>query len=208
MVAHRTDPTDHHPKGRLPAIERRHQLLTTARIVLADHGYHGTTMADIATEADVTKPVLYQHFASKHDLYRAVLASAANSLEQTVLASLEAATSTREQLDFGVRAFTRFFSDDPISFRLLFDGGVRQDSEWEDIVRSVESTIFDGLATLIDVPTIPFASRQALAHGIIGMAEAMIRFSQRNPELSIEDLTQNMVSLVWAGLRSFAPKEP
>ena len=55
--------------NRLPAAERRKQLLDVAMTVFADSGYHGASMNDVASTAGVTKPVLYQHFHSKQDLY-------------------------------------------------------------------------------------------------------------------------------------------
>ena len=51
--------------GRLPAAERRDQLLVVALDVFASQGFHATSMNDIAAAAGVTKPVLYQHFSSK-----------------------------------------------------------------------------------------------------------------------------------------------
>ena len=54
---------------RLPAAERRRQLLQTATEVFAVRGYHDSAMNDIADAAGVTKPVLYQHFESKRELY-------------------------------------------------------------------------------------------------------------------------------------------
>ena len=53
---------------RLPASERREQLLDVAMTVFAANGYHGTSMNGVAKAAGVTKPVLYKHFPSKRDL--------------------------------------------------------------------------------------------------------------------------------------------
>lgn len=58
---------------RLPRQLRRQQLVYSALRVFSNQGYHVTTMNHIASAADVTKPVLYQHFKSKRDLYLAVL---------------------------------------------------------------------------------------------------------------------------------------
>ena len=54
---------------RLSATARREQILDIAVQVFAHQGFHGTSMNDVAVAAGVTKPVLYQHFASKRDLY-------------------------------------------------------------------------------------------------------------------------------------------
>ena len=59
--------------ARMPATERRQQLLDVALGVFARNGYHETSMNALASEAGVTKPVLYQHFESKHELFAQVL---------------------------------------------------------------------------------------------------------------------------------------
>ena len=69
---------------RMPAAKRREQLLRVARHVLANRGYYETTMAEIADSAGVTKPVLYQHFESKRDLYAAVLHDIGARLREAV----------------------------------------------------------------------------------------------------------------------------
>ena len=75
---------------RLPAEQRRSQLLEVAIEIFAERGFHATSMEDIAEAAGVTKPVLYQHFPSKHALYvelledtgRLLLATLADATEQ------------------------------------------------------------------------------------------------------------------------------
>ena len=58
---------------RLPAAERRLELIETAVRVFAEGSYRGTTTAEIARAAGVSEPILYRHFASKRDLYFAAL---------------------------------------------------------------------------------------------------------------------------------------
>jgi AcrR family transcriptional regulator len=58
---------------RLPAAERRLELVETAVRVFAEGSYRGTTTAEIARAAGVSEPILYRHFASKRDLYFAAL---------------------------------------------------------------------------------------------------------------------------------------
>lgn len=63
-------------RPRLAAAERRRAILDTASRAFSEGSYRGTTTAEIAREAGVTEPVLYRHFASKRELYLAVLESA------------------------------------------------------------------------------------------------------------------------------------
>ena len=190
-------------RSRLPGPERRAQVLAVARRVLGDRGFHGTTMADIAQAAGVTKPVLYQHFASKRELYHTVLTDIGDRLEAAIVDSAVAAPTPRSRAEEGIRAFARFVEDDFDGFRLLFDGTNRHDEEWAEITRDVERSLASAVAAMIDVPSIDPQRRQVLAHGIIGLAESMMRQAKVEggagyPE---DQLVRDITALTWAGLR-------
>ncbi len=199
-------------RGRLPGPQRRAQVLAVARRVLSDRGFHGTTMADIAEAAGVTKPVLYQHFTSKRELYRTVLEDIGARLESAVIESAVAAPTPRARAEAGIGAFANFVEADHDGFRLLFDGTNRHDEEWAVITRDVERSLANAVAALIDVPSADVRRRQVLAHGIIGLAESMMRQAKAE---AIEDgdpdgetsayakdqLVRDITSLAWAGLR-------
>ncbi|MGB9375557.1 MAG: helix-turn-helix domain-containing protein, partial [Jiangellales bacterium] len=69
-----TTPADTTLRGaRLPRSQRRAQLLDAAKDVFVERGYHAAAMDEIAIRAGVSKPVLYQHFPGKLDLYLALL---------------------------------------------------------------------------------------------------------------------------------------
>jgi AcrR family transcriptional regulator len=59
--------------SRLPAAERKVQLLNTAARVFATHGYTGTTTSELAKAAGVSEPIIYRHFKSKRDLFIALI---------------------------------------------------------------------------------------------------------------------------------------
>ncbi|MCP3990824.1 MAG: TetR/AcrR family transcriptional regulator [Actinomycetia bacterium] len=189
---------------RLPAAQRREQLLEVARHVLARQGFYETTMAEIADSAGVTKPVLYQHFASKRDLYTAVLQDIGARLRTSVLSAATAHAETpRQQVFAGFDAYVHFVENDPEGFQIFFSGTSRQDEEWADITRDVEHSIAAGVAQLIDVPEITPPHRQALACGILGLAEGMMRFWQTGgaADLDRDDLVNDLYTLAWSGLR-------
>lgn len=190
-------------KARLPGPQRRRQILSVAQLVLAEHGYHGTTMTDIAVAAGVTKPVLYQHFESKRDLYHTVLKDIGSRLEASVIEAASAASTPRERAEAGMRAYAIFVEEDEDGFKLLFSGNNRQDEEWAEIVDSVERSLAQAVAAMIDVPSIDGKRRQLLAHGIIGLAESMMRFAKADDELTYnhEQLINDLTDLTWSGLR-------
>ena len=90
--------TDERPaRGqRLPRSARRAQLLEAAQAVFVESGYHAAAMDEIAERAGVSKPVLYQHFPGKLDLYLALLDQHRGDLEQLVREAL-ASTSDNKQ---------------------------------------------------------------------------------------------------------------
>jgi AcrR family transcriptional regulator len=69
---------------RLPAARRRRQLLDVALAAFASHGFHPTSMNDVAEAAGVTKPVLYQHFRSKRALYLELLEDVGERLREAI----------------------------------------------------------------------------------------------------------------------------
>ena len=79
-------------RGRLPRSARRAQLMEAAQSVFVESGYHSAAMDEIAERAHVSKPVLYQHFPGKLELYRALLTTCADDLVERVREAI-AATS-------------------------------------------------------------------------------------------------------------------
>ena len=189
--------------ARLPGPERKRQLLAVARSVLAQNGYHETTMSEIASAAGVTKPVLYQHYQSKRDLYRNVLEDIGARLESAVVGAASNTKTPRQRAEAGIRAYAEFVEADRDGFRLLFAGANRQDPEWAALTSSVERSLAQAIATLIDVPDIAPVRRQAMAYGVMGMAEAMMRYA-KSSEAGVyptERLSADITNLLWAGLR-------
>src|ERR1700756_201894 len=112
---------------RLPAVQRRRQLLDVSLDVFARQGFHGTSMAEVAEAAGVTKPVLYQHFRSKRELYLELLEDVGGRLRDEIDKATTGATSPREQVTADFRAYFRFVVEQEPAFRLLFGGGTRRD---------------------------------------------------------------------------------
>jgi AcrR family transcriptional regulator len=118
-------PEDKAATPRLRRSERREQILAAATSAFARTGYAATSLEDIAAEAGVTRVILYRHFESKADLYRAVLDRAKQRLD--------AATGAPEFTDASVDALLAAAADDPAAFRLLFQHAAREPAFKEEI---------------------------------------------------------------------------
>jgi AcrR family transcriptional regulator len=186
---------------RLPAAERREQLLAIALEVFAHQGFHGTSMNDVAEAAGVTKPVLYQHFSSKRELYLALLDEAGTRLLGAIGKATSNAASPREQVTAGFGAYFRWVAEDHASFSLLFGSGARRDEEFAVAVREVERAIAGAIAPLIQADIDPVHQR-TLAYGLVGLAEGTSRRLVHLGEPFDPDIVgRQMADLAWAGLR-------
>lgn len=187
---------------RLPGPERREQLLRVARAEMAKRGFHETSMNDIAEAAGVTKPVVYQHFASKTELYDAVLEDIAVRLQAAVFDSTTRATSGREMVELGFRAYLAFVRDDYEGFSLLFSRSGSEPGRASEIARAMERSVAQQIAALITVDGIDDTHRLNLAHGVVGMAEGMVRYwRSHRDEVDPDELADDIATLAWVGLR-------
>ena len=194
--------TDRPHAARLPAARRRQQLLEVALHVFGEQGFHPASMNDVAEAAGVTKPVLYQHFRSKRDLYRQVLTDVGAQLLDAITKATTAAQSPRHQVELGFIAYFRFVEANEAAFRVLFGGGTRRDEEFAAQVAEVEGAIAEAIATLIDVEGLTNAQRRQLAHGLVGLAEGTSRvWMAEGADQPADDLARLLADLAWRGLR-------
>src|SRR3954468_16705193 len=103
---------------RLPAARRRRQLLDVALEAFAANGFHRSSMEDIADAAGVTKPVLYQHFGSKRELYLELLDAVGRQLREPIAKAVTGANRPREQVEAGFAAYFQFVANHQSAFSL------------------------------------------------------------------------------------------
>jgi len=158
-------------------------------------------MDEVAVAAGVTKPVLYQHFASKRRLYRELLEDVGQQLLDEIGAATNTARTGREQVERGFAAYFRFVRERRSAFRLLFGSG-RRDEEFTDAVRRVEDAIAEAIAPLIEAD-IDAEHRRMLAQGLVGLAEGTGRYWVASGlDLDPATVAARIADLAWAGLRA------
>lgn len=105
--------------ARLPRAQRRAQLLDVASAQFARDGYHRTSMDAIAAAAGVTKPVLYQHFTSKEDLYLAVVRTVGSQMVEEIDELTRHGADAYSRIEQGLRQFTEMLVSTGPSLRVL-----------------------------------------------------------------------------------------
>ena len=187
---------------RLPAAERRQQLLDVALAAFAADGFHHTSMNELAEAAGVTKPVLYQHFGSKRELYLEVLREVGGRMVDDVAKAIAPANGPRQQVEAGFRAYFEWVARERHGFEVLFAGDTRRDPEFLAELGKVETEFADAIADLIVVDGMTHERRVLLAYGIVGIGETTCRhWIAADLDLAPADLAQGVADLAWAGLR-------
>jgi AcrR family transcriptional regulator len=116
---------------RMHRVERREQILAAATRAFARSGYTATSVDDVATEAGITRVLLYRHFESKSDMYRAVLERALNRMRDTV--------GETDYDNNTIPTLLQAAAADPDGFRLVFRHAYRE-PEFRDLVDSLQAT--------------------------------------------------------------------
>src|SRR3954452_5146176 len=106
--------------GRLPRKARRAQLLHSALEVFVAQGYHAAAMDDIAERAGVSKPVLYQHFPGKMELYLALLEQSSDRIIDAPREALASTPHNKLRVLATMQVFYDYVANAQGAFRLVF----------------------------------------------------------------------------------------
>ncbi|WP_277454660.1 TetR/AcrR family transcriptional regulator [Janibacter sp. DB-40] len=190
---------------RMPRAQRRAQLLDAALNVFVSKGYHSAAMEDIADEAGVSKPVLYQHFPGKLDLYLALLDTQCDHLEALVLEALESSNEHEERVYATVRAFFAFVADEGGAFRLIYESDLTNDPKVRHRLDALEAQLGDAIAQrIMQDTTLPQELAEMLGLAMSGAAQVMARtWLAHGDQFSQEVAAQAAGHLAWRGIGSF-----
>ncbi len=198
-----TDPLG--AKQRLPRDERRAQLLTAALEVFTAAGYHAAAMDEIADRAGVSKPVLYQHFPSKLDLYLAVLDLHVDSLVYTIQRAIASTHDNADRVRATVDAYFNFIEEEGEAYRLLFESDMNVEPAVRERLSRMTYDCAAAVSAIIAADTgIPEEAAMLLGVGLIGTAQFTARYwlerDGRVPRKAAADLVAN---LQWRGISGY-----
>jgi len=198
---------------RLPRSARRKQLLAAAQDVFVANGYHAAAMDEIAERAGVSKPVLYQHFPSKLELYLALLDQNVEVLGEQVRRALHATDDNRARVDGCIAAYFDFVDNPGGAFRLVFESDLRNEpAVRERVERSLQISV-DALADTIAEDTgLDRAEAELLSCGLAGLAEVSARWwlDSDGPDgtrIDKERAVALLSGLAWRGISGY-PRIP
>lgn len=169
------------------------------------NGYHAAAMDDIAERAGVSKPVLYQHFPGKLDLYVALLDQHADMLETRVRAALESTTDNHDRVVGCIRAYFDFVDDPGGAFRLVFESDLRNEpAVRERVERSLQRSVEAIADTIARDTGLQRDDAELLSCGLAGVAEVSARWwlasADKIPKERAIELIQ---ALTWRGISGY-----
>ena len=204
-----TDAEERPRTGRMPRSARRAQLLESALDVFVAQGYHAAAMDDIAERAGVSKPVLYQHFPSKLELYLALLDNACDQVIEGVRDALASTNVNKERVAATTEAFYAYVANAGGAFRLVFESDLTSEPAVRERVDRVTLSCADAIAEVIadDTGFPPDVSR-LLAVALVGMSQVSARYwLGSDGGLPQERAIELIASLAWRGIRGFPRHE-
>ena len=187
--------------ARMPRQERRAQLLESALEVFVAQGYHAAAMDDIAERAGVSKPVLYQHFPGKLDLYLALLDTSCDAIIDNCRQALVATHDNKQRVGAAIAAFYDYVGSETGAFRLVFESDLTNEPAVRGHVDRVTTECADMIAAVIEDDTsLPPAASQLLAVSLVGMAQVSARFWMTDTDGGLAGLTRDQATTLVSGL--------
>src|SRR4051795_6739070 len=190
---------------RLPRSARRKQLLAAAQQVFVAQGYHAAAMDDIADRAGVSKPVLYQHFPGKLELYLALLDTHCDAMVERIRSAMDATPDNKERVRGAVKAYFDFVDHEGEAFRLVFESDLRNEPAVRQRVDRVESGCIAAITdTIMGDTGVSRARAELLASGLVGAAEIAARFwLAGGRQVDKAEAEALLTTLSWRGIASF-----
>ena len=208
--------TDEHPPGaarprgvRLPRKARRAQLLDAALEIFVAQGYHAAAMDEIADRAGVSKPVLYQHFPGKLELYLALLEQACDKIIEACRQALASTQDNRVRVEATMEAFYDYVANAQGAFRLVFESDLTNEPAVRAQVDRVTRVCAAEIANAIHEDTgLPDDVSGLLAVSLVGMGQVSARYwLDTGSTLDEKNAAAVVASLAWRGISGFPLSE-
>jgi AcrR family transcriptional regulator len=195
--------------ARLPKAQRREQLMEVARSVFVEQGYHAASMEIIAETAGVSKPLLYQHFPSKLDLYLALLDAGIDDLLAKSDASLRDISDNKQRVIATVQTYFEFVDDPKDAYRLVFESDLTNEPEVRARLERLEREVIKRIAAVIKADTgLSESQATLLGAGLHGMAQVAATNWLRDPSIPRTESAELVSLLSWRGISGFPLSHP
>ena len=191
----------------MPAAERREVIVRAATEVFAEHGYAGASIDAIASRAGVSAPIVYDHFASKRDLYERLLERTRDELLETWREHLFSPAPAEVRIPSAIEGWAAYVESHPHASRMYFREatGVPEVQAFhralQDQARAALGAILarepgaDRVAGSADPEAIEMAA-EVMRAGLVGLA----LWWGDHPDVPRERIVATALNVLWVGL--------
>jgi AcrR family transcriptional regulator len=195
-------------------VERREQLIEVARALFAERGLDGTSVEEIAAKAEVSKPVVYEHFGGKEGLYEVVVEREVSSLHNAIRSALTARpANARRLIERGTLALLDYIEDNPDGFAIILrdSPATSPAGSFATMLSDVASQAEDLLArefarTAMDPAMAPMYAQMLV--GLVALTGQWWLDSREAHPLTKQVVAAHVVNLAWNGMRNLEPEPP
>jgi AcrR family transcriptional regulator len=173
--------------------------------VFVAQGYHAAAMDDIADRAGVSKPVLYQHFPGKLDLYLALLDNSCDDVIANCRVALASTHDNKARVAAAMAAFYEYVASENGAFRLVFESDLTSEPAVREHVERVTTECAAMIADVIHDDTgLPAEASRLLAVSLVGMAQVSARFwMSESSGIAKSEAVELVSALAWRGIRGY-----
>jgi AcrR family transcriptional regulator len=195
--------------NRLPRHERRRQLLDAALEVFVERGYHAAAMDEIAERAGVSKPVLYQHFPGKLELYLALLDESVDGVVETVREALESTTENKQRVGATFEAYFEFVGGRGQAYRLVFESDLSNEPAVRARLDRAQMECAEMVSQVVrEDAGISDEEAHLLSIAMVGMAQVSARYwLSSHGHITRQAAEQMVARLAWRGISGWPRSE-
>ena len=186
----------------MTGVQRRAQLLDVSRRLFAEKGFEGTSVEEIASRAEVSKPVVYEHFGGKEGVYAVVVDREIQALTSALSGALEGGGHPKVMVERTALALLTYIETSEDGFRILVrDSPVAQatgtfSSLIGDVATQVEHLLGDQFRKQGQDPkTAPMYAQM-----LVGMVALTGQWWLDARRPSKNQVAAHLVNLAWNGL--------
>lgn len=200
-------------RRRVPRAQREQQILAAAEEVFAERGFQATSMDEISLRVGVSKPMLYEYFASKEGLLLACVARIRADLQEaTVAAIAEAAPAgPRAVLEAGLRAYFDFADRHGRAWAVLLNESVIAAGPAEEAIEAIRGQQTELMASVLGawLAGVDTVRVTVFAHALIGAGERVARWRLRDGgKVGAGEAARMVAEVFWPGVEALAVDDP
>lgn len=194
----------------MTAAQRREQLIRVGRVLFAERGFGGTTVEEIAASAQVSKPVVYEHFGGKEGLYAVIVDREQRTLLEGIRTGIDRARGARRKVEAGTLALLDYIEANPDGFRIISRDSPTgatgsTGTSFATILSDVASQVEDILGDQFHRRGLPEEMAPMYAQMLVGMIAYTGQWWLDEHQQDKATVASNILNLAWNGLSRMEP---